>query len=928
MATAVPSALRPETPAPAGAKPPLRPKVNHPHSKHHRGHHHHHHHGPWGPGEWHEDPQWASGCWNYVYVFLFVAFIVLLIVLPLTLGYYNNDGSMRTHAEEQFASSGAGVLVVHGGGGGFQAGGMRIATKMHRSDVECGPGEEYNRTIAYCMPKVKVPQAMEDELLDRSVSPCDSFYKHACGRFLDWHSGQAGPADRSFSAAWHANWYTVQKLIMDAGTSSPTGGGGGRGPADAGELSPIQANMGALYRSCKDTLVDQKNAQETVLYQRNVLSTLLGMLTSTQDLPQVLGELMLRGYTAPLSVSVERHPTDASCARVLRFAADGFPDEHATEEYITQVFVEAGHYPHAAARQRGRTLSAFLLTLQQHQPNLFDSGYIEYLRGPQYRADMVTFLNVLNAARTGAASGTFDVRAMLAHMRLPVPKEYWPTWTQDLGYLRWLWSESGPLLASPVAVLRAYVEYSVLYHTEPLLPAMTGHHSSYRLLPVPNTKRAHVVRSGRPGTAATSPRDCVHVVQQQLPSHVAHEYMRLRGTAQMERIRTRVLNVTKRLVQQFAVQLENVAWLSDLDRHRALVKLKSIVIRIGHPTPSPMPSTGEHGAAAPGNMGEHGEPGPGNMGEHSTPAADAAGGAGEAWGQAELELHMSSDGYARNMDAVRAFRVHQNLQQWRDGGMHFFNRSALDVDEAYRDATTPFGVPLSMVNAFYDPTSNTITVPLGILQTPFYDDRFSDASVFATIGSVLGHELSHAFDPLGLLFDAHGTFYAKGLWSKAGMTEFTKRAAAIVAEYDAQDSSCPPLAPSLAPPKGGPETRGLHMGSRDPGYGDQTITEDMADSVGTRLAYEAFLAKHRATLQQQGGTEAEQVEIHVFFYAYAQMWCAVYSPESECNRLQHDVHAVPRMRVDSTLRHLSPFHEAFQCQEGSPMRAAVPARVY
>jgi len=917
MATAVPSAIRPDAPPPQppqggafgqGGKPQPRPKVNHHHRGGHKGHHHHHH-DPFGPHE-----EYGSGCWNYVYLFLFLAFIVLLIVLPLTLGYYNNDGSMRTQVEQQFASSGAGVIVVHGGGGGFPVGGMRIATKMHRTDVECGPGEEYNRTIAYCMPKVKVPQAMEDELIDRTVQPCESFYRHACGKFLAWHGTAAGgAADRSFSSAWHANWYTVKKLIMDSVQAPALGQGTTRGSPPLGEA------MGALYQSCEDTLVKQKNAQETVLYQRNVLTTLLGMLTSAQDLPRVLGELMLRGYTAPLSISVERHPTDASCARVLRFAADGFPDEHATEEYITQVFVGAGHYPHAAARQRGRTLSAFLLTLQQHQPGSGEGpwgGYIEYLRGPQYRADMVTFLNVLNAARTGSAGAgdrVFSVKAMLEHMQLPVPKEYWPTWVQDIGYLRWLWSESGPLFASPVSVLRTYVEYSVLYHTEPLLPAMTGHHSSYRLMPVPNTKRG--TGAGKPKVSAL---DCVHVVQQQLPSHVAHEYMRIRGTEQMERIRARVLDLTRRLVQQFSVQLSGATWLSEADRHRALVKLRSIVIRIGHPSGPLGQSPAQESSSQGGNSQEgpaHPEGGPFGAG-----AGDGAG--AESWGQAELGLRMSSDGYAKNMDVIRAFRVHQNLQQWRDGGMQYFNRSVLDVDESYRDANTPFGVPLSMVNAFYDPTSNTITVPLGILQTPFYDDRFSDASAFATIGSVLGHELSHAFDPLGLLFDAHGSFHGKGLWSKAGMAEFTKRASAIVAEYDAQDSSCPPLT--------------AHAG-RDPGYGEQTITEDMADAVGTRLAYEAFLTKHRsAPLDQRtdpeplGGlqVEADRVESHVFFYAYAQMWCAVYSPESECDRLEHDVHAVPRMRVDSTLRHMTHFHQAFQCSEGTPMRAPVPARIY
>lgn len=96
-------------------------------------------------------------------------------------------------------------------------------------------------------------------------------------------------------------------------------------------------------------------------------------------------------------------------------------------------------------------------------------------------------------------------------------------------------------------------------------------------------------------------------------------------------------------------------------------------------------------------------------------------------------------------------------------------------------------------------------------------------------------------------------------------------------------------------------------------YGPQTVTEDLSDIVGTRLAYEAYFLDH-----PQGKQSALSVKQH-FFYSYAQIWCSLADEAHLCDRIYHDVHPVPRVRVDSSLRHSTYFAEAFACRSDHMM---------
>ncbi|XP_029654564.2 neprilysin-11-like [Octopus sinensis] len=61
-------------------------------------------------------------------------------------------------------------------------------------------------------------------------------------------------------------------------------------------------------------------------------------------------------------------------------------------------------------------------------------------------------------------------------------------------------------------------------------------------------------------------------------------------------------------------------------------------------------------------------------------------------------------------------------------------------------------IPSAMVNAFYDPSRNTINFPAGILQKPFFDENYPSPLLYGVFGAVVGHEFTHGFDNSGTLF--------------------------------------------------------------------------------------------------------------------------------------------------------------------------------
>lgn len=251
----------------------------------------------------------------------------------------------------------------------------------------------------------------------------------------------------------------------------------------------------------------------------------------------------------------------------------------------------------------------------------------------------------------------------------------------------------------------------------------------------------------------------------------------------------------------------------------------------------------------------------------------------DEWTVEPFADRISADRYDHNMNMVRRYRVQRNLQLW-----HKDKPDSLD-----RNAISFFAMPLTDVNAYYSGPSNTITVLAGILQPPFYSHDFNKVSKYATLGFVIGHELGHATDQHGLYWDRDGSFVMDGIYDEMDMHKFVKQADCVVREFSPGPSVCDEKV----------------SGS----YGNATLNEDLADKTGAQIAYDALFQEGEGSIGDK----------QTFFTVLAQAWCASYDRNHTCARVASDVHALPSLRVDNTLRDMPEFHAAFSCAIGQHM---------
>ena len=203
------------------------------------------------------------------------------------------------------------------------------------------------------------------------------------------------------------------------------------------------------------------------------------------------------------------------------------------------------------------------------------------------------------------------------------------------------------------------------------------------------------------------------------------------------------------------------------------------------------------------------------------------------------------------------------------------------------------------VNAYYDPTTNEICFPAGILQPPFFDMNADDAANYGAIGVVIGHEMTHGFDDQGRNYDKDGNL--ADWWTEKDAATFKEKAQLIVDHFNSIE-----VAPGVY------------------GNGEFTLGENIADNGGLNVSYTAFQkAKKDGQIK---GVMDEFTPEQRFFLAYAAVWAANIREAEILRRTKSDPHALGRWRVNATLRHIDPFYEAFNIQPGDPMWMAPEKR--
>ena len=290
----------------------------------------------------------------------------------------------------------------------------------------------------------------------------------------------------------------------------------------------------------------------------------------------------------------------------------------------------------------------------------------------------------------------------------------------------------------------------------------------------------------------------------------------------------RMTTLVKNLQTALGERIQALEWMGDSTKTKALEKLAAFRVKIGYP---------------------------------------------DKW-KDYTTLDIKDDSFYANIERATVWNSDENMAK---------AGKPVDRDEWYMTPQT--------VNAYYNPTTNEICFPAGILQPPFFDMNADDAFNYGAIGVVIGHEMTHGFDDQGRQYDKDGNL--RDWWTAEDAERFNKRAQVMVNFFDSIQ---------VAP--------GVHAN------GKQTLGENIADYGGLQVSYQAF---KKATAQNPlpvvDGLTPEQR----FFLAYAGVWANNVRPEYVLYLTKMDVHSLGEWRVNGALPQIDAWYEAFNITEKDPM---------
>ncbi|RVU71030.1 MULTISPECIES: M13 family metallopeptidase [Lactobacillus] len=291
-----------------------------------------------------------------------------------------------------------------------------------------------------------------------------------------------------------------------------------------------------------------------------------------------------------------------------------------------------------------------------------------------------------------------------------------------------------------------------------------------------------------------------------------------------------VEDMIHKMLGVYEQRINDNTWLSEATKKKAIVKLKALILKIGYP--DKIEAIYDRFKVTPANEG-------GSV-------------------------------YSNERDAAI------ESQKYNYEKLH------KDVDR------TVWLMPGNLVNACYDPQRNDLTFPAAILQAPFYDLKQDRAENYGGIGTVIAHEVSHAFDNNGAQFDELGNMV--NWWTDADYAEFKKRTQAEIDLFDGI--------------KYGPVTLN----------GKQIVSENIADQGGLTAAVQA--------------AKDEGDDLKKLFENFARIWANKQLTESIKTQVAVDVHAPGPERANVQSQCQDDFYEAFAVKPGDGMWLDPDKRVH
>lgn len=283
--------------------------------------------------------------------------------------------------------------------------------------------------------------------------------------------------------------------------------------------------------------------------------------------------------------------------------------------------------------------------------------------------------------------------------------------------------------------------------------------------------------------------------------------------------KARMQKLVKNLQRALGMRIENLEWMSDATKAQALKKLGTFHAKIGYP---------------------------------------------DKWRDySKLNIDANASLW-ENMLAVSAFED----EFW------------LNKIGAEKDPTLWY-MNAHEINAYYDPSTNEVCFPAGILQYPFFDMAADDAFNYGAIGSIIGHEMTHGFDDFGRHFDANGNM--TDWWTADDARGFDERANVLRAYFDK-----------------------IVIAGDVHANGTFTLGENLADYGGITVSFTAYKNFGLASNDVDGYTADQR-----FFIAYATSWAQNIRSDEELRLTKIDEHSLANNRVNGILPHITAWYDAF-----------------
>ncbi|XP_026812651.1 neprilysin-11-like isoform X1 [Rhopalosiphum maidis] len=341
--------------------------------------------------------------------------------------------------------------------------------------------------------------------------------------------------------------------------------------------------------------------------------------------------------------------------------------------------------------------------------------------------------------------------------------------------------------------------------------------------------------------------DCVSITSSYFPFNVGYKYVTKYFD---ESAKDMAIEMVDNIQEAYMERLENIVWMDSITRQSAIDKLQSMHKFIAYPD-------WFHDTSYPQN---------------------------------KLKIVNMTDSYLMNLEILQN---ESNLKKL----------SKLNSVHNHSEWTTD----IVSVNGYNDIYSNAIVLPAGMLQLPFYHKSRIQALNYGMVGLVVGHEIMHAFDDSGRMYDKHGN--RRQWWTQETMETFSIKAECFVQQYNNYSLTV--------------------LGNQVKINGQMTQNENIADIGGLShayMAYQKYVLKHGVENRLPGleDLSAEQL----FFIGFASIWCESTTEQTLLNDLLTDVHSPGKIRVLGTLSNSNEFSKAFRCPIGSPMNPPKKCKIW